>query len=186
MCANDMWSNRRYVLCMNIALIGYRGSGKTTVGRMLADRLWQKFVDLDELIVEKAGRSIRDIFAQDGESHFRDLETAALREALATPDQVLGLGGGAILREENRVMLQAGGVRTFYLRCEPHELLRRIAGDVQTAEMRPNLTKLGGGIDEIRQVLAFREPIYRQLACAEIDVTNLTPEDVVAHISRML
>jgi len=171
---------------MSTVLIGYRGSGKTTTGRKLADHLWQKFVDVDDLIVAKAGKSIAEIFAQDGEPAFRELEAQAVREASALAEHVIALGGGAPLREDNRQALQSAGHRVIYLRCEPEELARRIQNDPNTAANRPNLTHLGGGAAEIRKVLADREPIYRQMAHAELDVTNLTPAEAIVYIVRLL
>jgi shikimate kinase len=171
---------------MSIFLIGYRGSGKTTIGRKLADRLWQTFVDTDELIVRKAGKSIREIFEQDGEATFRDLETEIVREVALLSDHVVALGGGAVLREENRAALKKDGHKVIYLKCDPEEVHRRIHADQTTADMRPSLTNLGGGIEEIRKVLAEREPIYRQTMTAELDVTHLSPEDAVVYIVRLL
>jgi shikimate kinase len=171
---------------MPIALIGYRGSGKTTIGKRLADRLWWPFVDLDEVIVARAGITIREIFAQRGEEHFRDLESQCLAESLKPADQVLALGGGAVLRPANRDRIKAAGCKVVYLRCDPAVLLRRIESDRTTADMRPSLTALGGGIEEITTLLAQREPIYRQVMTAELDVTNLTSDEAVAHIARMV
>jgi shikimate kinase len=171
---------------MNAILIGYRGSGKTTVGRKLADRLWRNFIDLDDVIVRHAAKSIKDIFAQDGEDHFRDLETQALAEVIKREDHVFSLGGGAVIREQNRQLLKDSGVRVFYLRCDPEELLRRLQADDRSPDMRPNLTNLGGGLAEIRHVLAEREPIYRQVMHAELDVTRMSPDDAVVYIARML
>lgn len=171
---------------MNAILIGYRGCGKTTVGRKLADRLWQKFIDLDERIVQAAGKSISQIFAEDGEERFRELETQVLGEALKLDEHVLGLGGGAVIREQNRKMIQESGAKVIYLRCDAQELLRRIQADQCTAQMRPSLTALGGGIEEIRQVLTEREPIYRELKHMELDVTRMSPNDAVVHIARLL
>ncbi len=172
--------------CMNVSLIGYRGCGKTTVGRKLASRLWQDFVDLDELIIKKAGKTIRQVFEQDGEEHFRDLETQALGETLKVQDIILGLGGGSVMREENRRMLKEAGGKVIYLRCDPKELLRRKEADPRSADNRPDLTSLGGGLEEIQAVLATREPIYRQAMTHELEVTNLTPDEAVAYIARML
>lgn len=170
---------------MNVILIGYRGSGKTTVGRKLADRLWQKYVDLDDLVVKTAGKSIREIFEQNGEPHFRDLETEALREALKLPDIVLGLGGGTVMREENRWMIKAAGQKVIYLRCSAEELLRRTQADPRTAENRPNLTA-AGGLEEIQQLLAQREPVYREVMDLELDVTRLTPDEAMSYLARMI
>jgi shikimate kinase len=171
---------------MGIVLIGYRGSGKTTVGRRLAERLWQPFVDVDELIVARAGKTIRDIFAECGESGFRDLEALALADALGRADHVIALGGGAILREANRTLLKSRGHKVVYLRCEPAELHRRIQADPATAATRPGLTPLAGTVEEIRQLLATREPVYRLSCTAELDVTGLSPDEAVVRIVRLL
>jgi len=171
---------------MSVVLIGYRGSGKTTVGRKLADRLWQTFLDTDELITAKAGKSIRDIFEQDGEEKFREMEAAAVLEALAKSEHVIALGGGAVTRAENRELLKQAGHKIVYLRCDPKVLLERIQSDPQTASARPSLTQLGGGIDEIRTLLANREPLYRQVMSFELDVTNLSPEEACVHITRVM
>src|SRR5262245_38294162 len=111
---------------MSTVLIGYRGSGKSTIGHKLADRLWQKLVDTDDLIVAKAGKSIAQIFAEHGEPHFRDLETSVVREVAALQDHVIALGGGAPMREENRKAIKEAGHRVIYLKCDPAELHKRI------------------------------------------------------------
>ena len=172
---------------MTIVLIGLRGSGKTTIGRCLADKLWQKFVDLDEHIIQRAGQSIREIFESHGEEHFRDLETKALAEVLANhADQVIALGGGAPLRPENRQLITTSGAKVFYLRCQPAELNRRIQADPQTQANRPHLTPYAGGVKEIEHLLVVREPIYRNCMTAELDVTNLTPDEAAVYIVRMI
>src|SRR6187455_560447 len=133
---------------MSIVLVGYRGSGKTTIGRRLADRLWQPFVDTDEMVVAKAGKSIKAIFEEDGEPRFRELEAQAVREVCQLKENVISLGGGAILRDDNRSAIKASGHKVIYLRCEAPELHKRINADPQTAESRPSLTHLGGSIEE--------------------------------------
>ena len=171
---------------MSIILLGYRGSGKTTIGKRLADRLWQKFVDTDDLVTAAAGMSIKDIFEKHGEEHFRNLETEALRKALALEDHVISLGGGAVKREENRQLITASPHKRIYLRCEPEVLHQRIHSDPATAANRPALSALGGNLDEIKSILAERHPLYRAVATAELDVTNLTPQDAVVYIVRLL
>ena len=171
---------------MSTILLGYRGCGKTTIGKRLADRLWQKFIDTDELVVAAAGKTIREIFEQDGEARFRELESEAIQRALAMNDHVIALGGGAVVREENRKLLLASPHKRVYLRCEPEKLHERIEADPTTSANRPALTSAGGGIEEIRQLLAQREPLYREVKTVELDVTNLTPEEAVVYIVRLL
>ncbi|HUB25060.1 MAG TPA: shikimate kinase [Tepidisphaeraceae bacterium] len=170
---------------MSVVLIGYRCSGKTTVGRLLASRLGRPFVDSDDRIVGLAGKSIRDIFAERGEEGFRDLETRIVEELAALPEHVIALGGGALNRAENRKAFAACGHRIIYLRCEPAELLRRINADPNTAQSRPALTALGGGIEEIEKLLARREPIWKQMCSAELDVTHLPIEQAVAEVAKL-
>jgi shikimate kinase len=171
---------------MSIVLIGYRGSGKTTVGRLLSIRLSQPFIDTDEKIVTTAGKTIKEIFEQHGEDKFRDLETDALLEIAKLQNHVFSLGGGALLREQNRRAITAGKHTVIYLRADPIELHRRIQKDTATAAHRPSLTKLGGGIEEIRSVLTAREPIYRQMMTAELDVTSASPEGAVEMILKLM
>jgi shikimate kinase len=171
---------------MSIVLIGYRGSGKTTIGRGLAARLGQPFIDADELIVARAAKSIREIFEQDGEKAFRRHETAVLAESISLDHHVLSFGGGVIESEANRLLLRSANHLIVYLRCDPEELMRRIERDAQSSQTRPPLTPLGGGIEEIRSVLARREPIYRSLMTTELDVTHLTPEQAIVHIAGLV
>jgi shikimate kinase len=169
---------------MVIVLIGYRGSGKTTVGRILAQRLGKAFVDCDEVIVARQGKSIREIFLTRGEEAFRKAEMEVISELSSSTECVIALGGGAILREENRRAL--AGHKIVYLRCEEEELLRRIEGDPASSDNRPNLTNLGGKIEEIRALLRQREPIYRAAMSAELDVTHLTPLEVAERLERLI
>lgn len=167
---------------MSIVLVGYRGSGKTTIGRLLAERLSYSFVDTDEWVVHHAGRSIKEIFAEDGEKVFRDLECLAVADAVARARHVVALGGGAMGREENRVAIRTADAAVVYLACEAGELYRRIHADPMTGQSRPSLTGLGGGIDEIKHLLHQREPVYRQMAMLSVDVTMLSAQSVVDRI----
>ena len=161
---------------MSIILIGYRGSGKTTLGRRLADELRWPFVDLDEQIVAVAGRSIKQIFEQSGEPVFRDLESEHLVRVVTLKDHVISLGGGAILGEKNRRVIADSGHPVVYLKAGPEELHRRIVADSATAEQRPALTYLGGSVDEVRQLLARREAFYQEVKTIELNADHSTDE----------
>lgn len=169
---------------MEVGLIGYRGCGKSTVGKLLAERLSLAFIDTDSLIVQRAGKAIREIFQQDGEAAFRDIESQIVREAAGAGNTVIAFGGGALDREENRTAIVRAGLKLIYLRCELAELLRRIEADPLTAHARPHLTSHGGSIAEIQAVLARREPIWRSILSAEIDVTRQSPKKVVECIQK--
>lgn len=170
---------------MSIVLIGYRGSGKTTIGRRLADRLWWPFVDTDDLVAKKAGKSIADIFEQHGEKRFRDLEAEAVKEVAKLQEHVIALGGGAVLRPENVDVLRKAEHKLVYLKCDPAELYKRIQADPNSASNRPNLTA-AGGLEEITNLLAQREPLYRAAMTAELDVTNQSASDAVVYITRLV
>src|SRR5581483_3263648 len=109
-----------------IALVGLSGTGKSSVGRRLAERLGWPLIDTDVLIERNAGRTIPQIFAQDGEAGFRDLEAAALREALSQPPAVVATGGGIVLREQNRALLRAQA-RVVWLDASTGTLTARLA-----------------------------------------------------------
>jgi|SRR4051812_21089225 shikimate kinase len=174
-------------MCMSAILLGYRGCGKTTIGKKLADRLWIKFVDTDELVVASSGRqTIREIFEQDGEEKFRDLELAAVKDACGRPDHVVALGGGAVLGDETRAFLKSLNRSRIYLRCDASELHRRIHADPATAANRPSLTHLGGSVEEIRELLKIREPLYREVMTAELEVTNLSIDEAMVYVTKLM
>ena len=166
----------------NLYLVGYRGTGKTTVGRLLADALGRPFVDLDERIETDAGRSIAAIFADEGEAGFRDRETAALRAAVGV-DSIIATGGGVVLREGNRRLLKSTGF-VVWLQALAEILWERIRADTLTAARRPNLTS--GGLGEIVELLAVRERFYREVADAVVDAGGASPEVVADAILNMI
>ncbi len=146
----------------NILLIGYRCTGKTTVGRLLAERLGRSFADVDDRIEAVARKSIADIFAAEGEAGFRDREAAALAELCARSGWVIATGGGAVLREANRQLLKASGF-VVWLTASPETLWERLQTDPTTAARRPNLTATGGQA-EVQALVAARENLYREVA----------------------
>lgn len=174
----------RMIRPMNVILIGYRGSGKTSVGKKLAAQLWKTFVDVDvETCGKFGGKTIAAIWQESGEPAWRKAEEEVVRDLLAKDNLVIGLGGGTVMIPGlAEAMKAAPDTKRIYLRCEPEELHRRISGDSQSAATRPSLTTHGGGLEEIRTVLAQREPVYRQVADGEFDVTRVGVDDTVRYL----
>jgi len=169
---------------MNVVLIGYRGTGKTSVAEALALRLGCDWADSDRRIEQATGRSIADIFAADGEAAFRESESEQIATLCQSENLVLAVGGGAVLRKTNRETLRRFGP-IVWLTASPATLEKRILGDERTADSRPNLTN-SGGLNEIRQVLAQRTPIYRACADWEVDTEEKTPAELADEIAARL
>lgn len=149
----------------NIILIGYMGSGKTTVGLKLSYRLRRTVIDTDKEIEREEKRSVSDIFATDGEGYFRDRETACLRKLLeGTNNQIISVGGGLPLREENRKLLKRLG-QVFYLQANAETIYGRIMHDTT----RP-LLQGDDPESKIRRMLKERDGFYREAADVIIDV----------------
>ena len=168
----------------SIALIGYRGTGKSTVAQQLALRLGWDRADADVEVELRAGKSIAAIFADDGEAAFRELEAAVVDELCRRRGTVIALGGGAVLREDNRKMI-AWCDAVIWLKASVDTIVRRQAGDATTAARRPNLTKTGGRT-EIEQMLAVRTPFYRGCATLEVDTEDKAPAEIVGEIAEKL
>ena len=171
----------------SLILIGYRATGKTTVAGKLADHLGIPAFDSDVEIERQAGKSIAEIFAQDGESAFRDLEESVIatiltgESATALP-LILATGGGAILRSSTRERLRRSG-RVIWLTATPKNILTRMTSDSATATMRPNLTSLPL-YEEIVATLKQRKPLYAETAHEIIDTDCQTIEEIVRTILR--
>lgn len=168
----------------SIALIGYRGTGKTTIARLIAGQLSYDWVDADVEVELRAGKSIAAIFEESGEQAFRDLETEVVAELCLRDKTVLALGGGAVLRESNRKTIELCA-QTVWLQASAAVIAERILGDPTTAERRPNLTNRGGR-HEIEQLLAEREPIYRACATLEVDTEDKDPAEIADEIVAAL
>ena len=165
-----------------IFLVGYRCTGKTTVARLLAERLGWGWRDAD-LELERRHGSIRQVFAAEGEAGFRDKEAAVLAELCGTPRQVIATGGGVVLRPENRERLRAAG-RVVWLTADAETLWRRLQQDAATAERRPNLTV--GGLAEVEELLRVRQPLYAACADWAVDTADRPPEEVARRIAEWL
>lgn len=166
-----------------IFLIGYRGTGKTTVARLLALRLGCDWVDADVEIELRAGKSIAAIFVDDGEPAFRDLESQVVADLAKRSDTVVALGGGAVMHDDNRRAISGG--TAIWLKAPAATILERLAADPATPEQRPNLTTRGGEA-EVIELLAQREPIYRQCANLEVDTEGKEPAAVADEILALL
>ncbi len=164
-----------------LALVGYRGTGKSTVGRILADRLRRPFLDADTELEARAGRSVRAIFSEDGEPAFRDQEERLLAELIIEfPTAVIATGGGIVMRASNRSRLREFG-HVVWLKAAPQELAHRLASEPGGLAARPALSA-AGTLEEIARVLAARTPWYREVAAAEIDTAGKTPDQVACAV----
>jgi len=157
----------------SVAIVGYMGSGKTTLGRLLARATGREFVDLDRTISKMAGKEIPEIFAEHGEEHFRDLEHDVLREALAgTTPCILACGGGVVVRPENRALLR--DTTTVFLNEDTELLYRRTRG--------PGRPLRATSQEEFESRYAERLPFYREVADVEVEVDGRPPARVVEEV----
>ncbi len=167
---------------MILTLIGYRAVGKTTLARLLAERLDWDWIDADVEIERRAGKSIARILAEEGEPAFRDLEAEVIAELCRRDRLVLAAGGGAPLRPESRRAMRAAG-KVVWLTARPETILARMAADATTNVRRPNLTA-APPLEEIVTLLKQREPVYRQSADWTVDTEGRTPESLVEEILK--
>jgi shikimate kinase len=154
------------------------GSGKSTVGRLLAERLGWTLIDTDDRVVAEAGKPIAEIFEQDGEPAFRALEARVVASAASEPEAVIALGGGAILHDASREALLSGSW-VVWLRATPEEHFERVA----SSERRPLLEAHGDPVEAARKILARREPIYSQAHWTE-DTTGRAPAEIADNLAR--
>ena len=165
---------------MNIVLIGYRGAGKSEVGKRLARRLNMERVGMDAEIVRQAGMSIPEIVEKLGWSRFRDLETEEARKLSGRDNLVIDTGGGVIERSENVYILRRNA-RVVWLKASVPTIVGRIQGDTE----RPALTAGKSFTEEVTEVLERRSPKYREAAHFEIQTDELNPEQVVDRILEL-
>lgn len=165
---------------MNLVLIGYRGTGKSTVGKILARKLGRTVVSTDAEIVKRANLSVPDIVKQFGWDHFRDLESAVCRDVAAQDQLIIDTGGGAILRPENVEALRKTGT-LIWLTATVDTITRRIGGDTQ----RPSLTGTKSFTDEIREVLNERTPKYQAAAAHVVSTDGISSAQVADRILQL-
>lgn len=169
-----------------IALIGARCSGKSSVGPVLARRLGWSSVDADALLEERAGQSIRSLFAMEGEEGFRDRESLLLAEICRLPRHVLAMGGGVILRPENRAVLQRSAW-VVWLTADVQTLSKRLCLDESSVNRRPSLSATANAAapEEITELLRIREPLYRACADAIVATADRTPTAIADEITEL-
>jgi shikimate kinase len=161
-----------------IVLIGFMGAGKTTVGHLLSERLGLPFVDSDLVIEQRAARSVRQIFAEDGEPAFRDLERRVIADLIGGPEVVLALGGGAAEHPETITRLKS--VEVIYLQVGYKEAMLRVAGD----QFRPLLAR-----PDLEALYQHRLSVYDSVATLTVATGGRRPEavsqDVLAQLARV-
>lgn len=168
----------------NIYLIGYRGSGKTSVGKMLAHLLNRPFLDMDAEAVQMAGMTIGDMVARQGWEAFRQLESGIVKQMALRNGHVIATGGGVVLNADNVQRMKSSG-QVIWLRIR-HETARiRIAGDRATIAQRPGLTT-AGCMDEVESVMRDRAPLYEKASDLTVDTDDLDIETICRHILSIL
>ena len=165
----------------NIALIGFMGTGKTAVGQLLAEKLGRKFFELDLIIEQKAGKSIPEIFQQDGEIAFRELEIEVTKEVANTKKAVFACGGGLVLNKINIDRLRENAVMV-YLSASPGVILKRVANE----EGQRPLLEVDNPTLTIRELLKFRKPFYERAADITVDTSKLDIKSVAEQIIKKL
>lgn len=163
----------------HLVLVGLTGSGKTTVGRLAAERLGRPFVDTDAEIEQRTGRTVRAIFAEDGEARFRDIEAEVLADCLHRDEpSVIAAAGGAVLRDENRQCLRSAQARVVWLCAGPSAVLDR----VRSGSHRPLLDDDPEAV--LKRMWDTREPLYREVADAIVGVEGRTLGEVLEAVLR--
>lgn len=165
----------------NLYLIGYRGSGKTSIAPTLASALGFDWIDTDHQIEASLNEPISSFFARSGEANFRRIESDAIRAVAKTTRLVVSLGGGAILDPANQAILRKTG-KIVWLDCPVEVLAKRLHSDQTQGSARPPLTGLGV-VEEIASVLQIREPIYRSLADLIVPTGSSSPEALASQIA---
>jgi shikimate kinase len=160
-----------------IAIVGFMGAGKSTVGAMLADRLCMQYVDLDQTIESMTGKSIAEIFDEEGEESFREHERLALEAEMGEGGKVIACGGGVILREDNLLELREKSL-VFYMKISPRKAIERLSDD----DVRP-LLQDGDLSETISELMGEREKKYIKVAHEVIETDDLSAEETMEEIA---
>lgn len=165
---------------MNLILVGYRCSGKTSVGMIIAKRTGMAFYDTDEMIMKKAGQSIEEIVEKDGWARFREIEKAVISDVSDKDNAVIATGGGVVTDEDNVRNLRKNG-RIIWLQGDADILTKRMEKEIKMGNTRPSLTG-PDPVVETRKVLDMRNPLYRKAADLMIETDMLSLEEVAEKI----
>ncbi len=165
---------------VNIILIGFRGTGKTVAGMLVAERLGWEFVDADDYLEEKTGRDIVTIFEEGGEKSFRQTEESVIAELCAPGHKVIAAGGGVVLSKRNVENMKNGGL-VILLEADTDTIYERLKSDPKTRSQRPRLTDRDL-YDEIVHLLEYRRKYYDKAADFRVDTSRLTPEEAAREI----
>ncbi len=169
---------------MNIVLIGYRCSGKTEVGKILARQLGRDFLDTDAVLEERAGRSIEEIVSTKGWHHFRETERGLIEEVSKRDNLIIATGGGVVMNKENVENLQANAW-IVWLDGKPEVLRARMDKEQKAGKSRPSLTQRDS-LEEIEEVLNIRKPLYEQAGDILVDTSRLSIQEAAAVIMKNL
>mgnify|MGYP005832630933 CR=1 FL=1 len=169
---------------MNLVLVGYRASGKTTIGRRLSSYLKKVFIDTDEVIEATQKASIEEIVRRYGWEYFRAIEKKVISKVAKGDDLIVSVGGGAILDADNVRALQRNGY-IIWLKADVNVLWKRMIEDPLSATRRPSLTSLGR-LEEFKEVFRQREPLYERVSTIQIETTELNDQEVVDQILTLL
>lgn len=169
---------------MNLYLVGYRCTGKTSVGRLLSDALGWTFVDMDHELVTEAGMEIEDIVNSRGWKYFREGEAQLLERLSRATNQVISTGGGVVTVPENIATMRGSG-KVVWLHASPATIAKRLGADINTAQQRPPLHGQDS-LTEIEEVFVERLPLYDEAMHLQVETDNLSPEEVADAILRWL
>jgi len=169
---------------MNVVLIGYRGTGKTSVGKRLAEKLHVSFYDTDEIVETEAGSSIKEMVTEKGWEYFRKRERDAIRTAASQERDVIATGGGAVMDAKNADILKKNGT-LIWLFADARTIVGRIENDLRSCTQRPSFSG-GDLLQETIHILEEREPVYRRLADFSVDTTARGIDETVDEICRFL
>lgn len=173
---------------MKLILIGYRGCGKTSVGKRVAQARGMQYLDVDDVTCDRIGcDSIAKIWEEHGEPFWRQNEVAVTQDLCKQDNLVIGLGGGTLMQDGARQAVEsATDTIRIYLKASPDVLYQRITGDVRSSVTRPSLTAMGGGLDEVIHMLEKREPTYAAVADVVLDIDNMNLEQVTQAVLAQL